>query len=129
MVQAQENYALGTHERLAAGIAAASDWLLDRQASDGHWCAELEGDTILESEFLIYLHFIGKLDLRTTRKAGNYVRSKLLPEKIHHSGGEPFLGYYQEDDRTIQGLTIDVLNLLLYGREFRCVCDYDGGSS
>src|SRR2546426_12720113 len=80
MVQAQENYALGSRERLTAGIAAASDWLLDKQASDGHWCAELEGDTILESEYLIYLHFISKSDPRTILKAGSYVRSKLLTE-------------------------------------------------
>jgi len=31
----------------------AQDQLLEQQADDGHWCAELEGDTILESEYLI----------------------------------------------------------------------------
>jgi squalene-hopene/tetraprenyl-beta-curcumene cyclase len=53
---------------------------MDRQAADGHWCAELEGDTILESEYLIYLHYIDKLDSQTLHKTANYVRSKLLPE-------------------------------------------------
>ncbi len=80
MVHAQENYALGTRDWLTAAIGSARDWLLERQAADGHWCAELEGDTILESEYLIYLHFIERLDRETVRKAGNYIRSKLLPE-------------------------------------------------
>src|SRR5436309_12527597 len=80
MVQAQANYPLDTRERLTAAIAGARDWLLERQAADGHWCAELEGDTILESEYLIYLHFIEELDPATVRKAGNYIRSKLLSD-------------------------------------------------
>jgi squalene-hopene/tetraprenyl-beta-curcumene cyclase len=80
MIRAQENYTLDSISRLEAAISSAQDWLLDRQASDGHWCAELEGDTILESEYLIYLHFIDKLRPATLRKAANYIRSKLLPE-------------------------------------------------
>ena len=70
----------GLQERLTAAIAEAQGWLLGRQAADGHWCAELEGDTILESEYLLYLHYIGKLDPETLRKAANYIRGKLLPE-------------------------------------------------
>lgn len=80
MVRTQEIYPLGMRERLSAGIASAQEWLLDNQATDGHWCSELEGDTILESEYLIYLHFIDKLDSQSLRKAANYIRSKLLPD-------------------------------------------------
>ena len=80
MIQAQENYLISVRTRLEAATATAQDWLMDRQASDGHWCAELEGDTILGSEYLIYLHFIHRLDRKTIRKAANYIRSKLLPE-------------------------------------------------
>ena len=67
-------------DRLEAAIAGAQEWLLGQQASDGHWCAELEGDTILESEYLLYLHFIDRLDPVIIRKAANYIRSKMLPE-------------------------------------------------
>jgi squalene-hopene/tetraprenyl-beta-curcumene cyclase len=75
----QENYATIAATGLETAIAGAQEWLLDQQAGDGHWCAELEGDTILESEYLIYLHFIDKLNPETVRKAANYIRSKLLP--------------------------------------------------
>ncbi len=66
--------------QLAQAMSSAQDWLLECQAEDGHWCAELEGDTILESEYLIYLHFIDKLEPATVRKCANYIRSRLLPE-------------------------------------------------
>jgi len=79
MVPAPQNHSDETNTALHAAMAAAQDWLLERQAEDGHWCAELEGDTILESEYLIYLHFTDLLERETVRKAANYIRSKLLP--------------------------------------------------
>jgi len=79
MVHAKTDSALEPVAGLENAILLAQQWLLDRQATDGHWCAELEGDTILESEYLIYLHFIGKLDARKLTKCANYIRSKLLP--------------------------------------------------
>src|SRR5438132_865708 len=49
-------------ERNAVGNAvdAARRYLLSIQAPDGHWCGELEGDTILESEYVLTLHFLGR---------------------------------------------------------------------
>jgi len=80
MIQAKEDSYPQLIERIEGAIDGAQDWLLEQQASDGHWCAELEGDTILESEYLFYLHFIEKLDPVIVRKVANYVRSKALPE-------------------------------------------------
>ncbi len=84
MIQAKLESCLQLTDGLEAAIDGAQDWLLGQQASDGHWCAELEGDTILESEYLIYLHFIDRLDPVIIRKAANYIRSKVL-----HEGGWP----------------------------------------
>jgi squalene-hopene/tetraprenyl-beta-curcumene cyclase len=54
--------------------------LLARQKPDGHWCGELEGDTILESEFILLLTFLGDdADPRIPLLA-NYLRAKQLPE-------------------------------------------------
>ena len=45
-------------------VAAALDrgrlGLLARQRPDGHWVGELEGDTILESEYVLLLAFLGR---------------------------------------------------------------------
>jgi squalene-hopene/tetraprenyl-beta-curcumene cyclase len=82
MIQAKQESYLQLTDGLEGAISEAQDWLLGQQAPDGHWCAELEGDTILESEYLIYLHFIDRLDPVVIRKAANYIRSQVL-----HGGG------------------------------------------
>jgi squalene-hopene/tetraprenyl-beta-curcumene cyclase len=61
-------------------IRSSQDYLLRIQQADGHWCGELEGDTILESEYILTMHFIGRLDDDRVRKAANYIRRKALPE-------------------------------------------------
>src|SRR5215467_11843140 len=50
------------------------------QNPDGHWCGELEGDTILESEYILTMHFIGRLNTDKVRQAANYIRQKQLPD-------------------------------------------------
>ena len=41
-------------------ILKTRKWLLNRQHADGYWVAELEGDTILESETILLLAFLGR---------------------------------------------------------------------
>lgn len=64
--------------QLSEAIAAARSYLLELQNEDGHWCAELEGDTILESEYILALHFLGRADEVKVRKAANYLRRQQL---------------------------------------------------
>ncbi|HKP84770.1 MAG TPA: squalene--hopene cyclase [Blastocatellia bacterium] len=72
-------------------IQAAQNYLLDIQHQDGHWCGELEGDTILESEYILTMNFIGRTDSDRMRKAANYIRQKALPEGgwAIYEGGPP----------------------------------------
>ena len=67
-------------DRLAALAEEASEalergrvGLLERQRPDGHFVGELEGDTILESEFILLLAFLGKLNDPRIRRAANYL--------------------------------------------------------
>ena len=46
--------------RLRAAIHYARRALLRLQRADGHWVGELQGDTILESEFILLLAFLGR---------------------------------------------------------------------
>jgi len=61
-------------------VVAARRYLLGLQKADGHWCGELEGDTILESEWILTMHFLGRTGEEKVRKAANYLRAKQLPE-------------------------------------------------
>ncbi len=61
-------------------ISAAQRYLLSIQHGDGHWCGELEGDTILESEYILTLHFLGRTGEERVRKAAEYLRRKQRPD-------------------------------------------------
>ncbi|MEW4452629.1 terpene cyclase/mutase family protein [Bremerella sp. JC817] len=50
-----ETGANGDAPSLTTAIERTSNWLLSQQADEGYWCAELEGDSILQSEFLLLL--------------------------------------------------------------------------
>ena len=43
-------------------IEAAQQYLWQIQFPDGHWRGELEGDTILESEYILTMYYIGRGD-------------------------------------------------------------------
>jgi squalene-hopene/tetraprenyl-beta-curcumene cyclase len=68
----------GLRERIQDGIERTQRHLLEIQQEDGHWCGELEGDTILESEYVLTMHFLGRTGEDRVRKAANYIRHKQL---------------------------------------------------
>src|SRR5262245_17009943 len=65
--------------RASSAIGLARDWLLSRQHEDGHWCAELEGDTILESEYILLLAWLGREQWPIARKCAAYLIEMQLP--------------------------------------------------
>jgi squalene-hopene/tetraprenyl-beta-curcumene cyclase len=58
---------------LRQAIDRARRCLLGLQKPDGHWVGELQGDTILESEYVLLLAFLGREDGEVCRKAARYV--------------------------------------------------------
>jgi squalene-hopene/tetraprenyl-beta-curcumene cyclase len=65
--------------QLAASVCATRDWLLARQDAAGYWCGELEGDTILESEYILLLAWLRQEHSPLARKAAEYIRRQQLP--------------------------------------------------
>lgn len=55
-------------------------WLVEEQHTDGHWCAELQGDTILESEYVLLLAFLGQHQTEVARKAAAYLLRNQCPD-------------------------------------------------
>ncbi|MFN8008099.1 MAG: squalene--hopene cyclase [Terriglobia bacterium] len=72
-------------------VARTQDYLFRIQHEDGHWRGELEGDTILESEYILTMHFIGRSGERRVHKAAQYLVEKALPEGgwSGYPGGPP----------------------------------------
>src|SRR5437870_7870401 len=62
-----------------AGERGVSD-LLSLQAEEGYWLGELEADSTLESDYIFYLHVLGKADPGRIAKLANYIRRKQLPD-------------------------------------------------
>jgi len=62
--------------RLSSCRDKAVQWLLGLQNRDGHWCAELQGDTILETEYYLYLRYTGLGNPTVYRQLTNYVVSQ-----------------------------------------------------
>src|SRR6202140_2139585 len=67
-------------DRLAEAIDRGASHLLSLQALEGYWLGELEADTTLESDYIFYLHALGKADPGRIAKLANYVRRRQLPD-------------------------------------------------
>jgi squalene-hopene/tetraprenyl-beta-curcumene cyclase len=65
---------------LRAAVERAARCLLDRQGPDGHWVGELQGDTILESEWVLLMAFLGREGDERVRKAARYILAQQQPE-------------------------------------------------
>ncbi len=56
-------------------IDAARDWMVGRQAADGHWAFELEADSTIPSEYILLNHFLDTVDDATEAKLAAYLRA------------------------------------------------------
>lgn len=77
------NDAASQHDRLSAvgqAVRRTGDWLAARQHEEGYWVAELEGDTILESEYILLLAYLGRHRTPRARAAARYMLGKQLPD-------------------------------------------------
>src|ERR1700720_358628 len=76
-------------ERLAEAIDRGVNHLLSLQAEEGYWLGELEADTTLESDYVLYLHVLGRADQQRIAKLANYVRRRQLEDggwNIYYGG-------------------------------------------
>jgi squalene-hopene/tetraprenyl-beta-curcumene cyclase len=77
--------------RLEHVVAAARDWLLARQDATGFWCAELEGDTTLESYMILVEAFFGRRQSERAVALARTIRDEQLPGGgwSQYPGGPP----------------------------------------
>jgi len=61
-------------------VSRTVKWMLSAQSQEGYWWGELEADTTLESDYILYLHILGDLESAKTRKLAKYIRDRQLPD-------------------------------------------------
>src|SRR6266487_4917226 len=86
-------------DRLDAAIERAVSYLKSVQHQDGYWLGELEADTTLESDYIFYLHVLGRFDRDRVAKLAEYVRQRQLPD----GGWNIFFGGPSEVNATVKG--------------------------
>jgi squalene-hopene/tetraprenyl-beta-curcumene cyclase len=59
---------------ISSALEKAKAALLSIQKPDGHWCGELQGDSILESEYILLKWILGQEDDAALPKITNYLR-------------------------------------------------------
>jgi squalene-hopene/tetraprenyl-beta-curcumene cyclase len=79
-------------------IGRAVNWLLSAQHRDGYWWGELEADTTLESDYLLYLRILGRLNSQKVPKLAKYIRDRQLPD----GGWNIFYGGPSELNATVK---------------------------
>ena len=60
-----------------SAMERTAEWLLERQHDEGYWVGELEGDTILESEYILLMAFLGRerTSLRWAARVTSWISS------------------------------------------------------
>ena len=61
-------------------IQRATECLLEKRHPDGYWCAELQGDSILESEYILLKFILGQESDPDLPLVANYLRSLQQPD-------------------------------------------------
>ncbi len=65
---------------LRTSLERGRRYLLAQQQPDGHWVGELQGDTILESEYVMLMAFLGREGEPRVAKAARYILRQQMPE-------------------------------------------------
>ncbi len=63
-----------------SAIERGQTFLLSCQAPDGHWVGELEADSTIASEYLLFCHLVDRVDREREGKMLNYLRRRQLPD-------------------------------------------------
>jgi squalene-hopene/tetraprenyl-beta-curcumene cyclase len=87
-----------TGSRVEQAVSRSVDWLLSAQTREGYWWAELEADTTLESDYILYLHILGRSESEKVPKLARYIRERQLSD----GGWNIFYGGPSELNATVK---------------------------
>ncbi|MCA1594931.1 MAG: squalene--hopene cyclase [Chloroflexi bacterium] len=70
---------IATAASIKKAVKVARACLLGMQRPTGYWCGELEGDSILESEYILLMYSLGRHRDPLTQKVAAYLRKRQTP--------------------------------------------------
>ena len=88
----------GLDTRIQHAITRTVNWFLRKQDREGYWWGELEADTTLESDYILYLQILGRLNSPKVQKLAKYIRDRQLPD----GGWSIFYGGPSELNATVK---------------------------
>src|SRR5438045_6714699 len=80
---------VATNAEISDAIARAQQNLLRQQREDGHWCGELIVDSTLCSDFVLFMHWVGEVDVRIQERCVEHILKRQLPDggwNIYYGG-------------------------------------------
>ena len=102
-------------DRAAASAGRALEALRSRQRDDGHWCAELEGDSILQSEYLLMKWILRQEDQPLADGRGPETLRRIVEQLRHQQRKDGGWGQYPGSGLDVSATVKGYLVLKLFG--------------
>jgi len=90
---------LATDAGISDAIARAQQNLLGQQRPDGHWCGELLVDSTLCSDFVLFIHWLGEIDVSLQDRCARHILKRQLPD----GGWNIYFGGPSEINASVKG--------------------------
>src|SRR6516162_2524413 len=84
---------------IAEAIVRAQKNLLRQQHGDGHWCGELLVDSTLCSDFVLFMHWLGEIDVHLQERCAQHI----LKRQLHDGGWNIYFGGPSEINASVKG--------------------------
>ncbi|HEY8967314.1 MAG TPA: squalene--hopene cyclase [Candidatus Methylacidiphilales bacterium] len=66
--------------RALAATVKSREFLLSIQKPDGHWIGELDVDSTLTADYILYMHWLGQIDYDKQSKCAKHILKEQLPD-------------------------------------------------
>jgi squalene-hopene/tetraprenyl-beta-curcumene cyclase len=94
----QEVYA-ATDAEIEDAIKRAQQNLMHQQREDGHWCGELLVDSTLCSDFVLFMHWLGEIDVNLQERCAGHI----LKRQLSDGGWNIYFGGPSEINASVKG--------------------------
>src|ERR1700731_5297974 len=84
---------------ISQAILRAQENLMRQQRADGHWCGELLVDSTLCSDFVLFMHWLGDVDVSLQDRCARHI----LKRQLSDGGWNIYFGGPSEINASVKG--------------------------